>query len=222
MQSFDKIADENEVLSQRINALSKEIDEEFAVVKRAMLSCGGGGLTISSDLRHCAEYLEVNFQPPPSTFLSSKEPAAPTQSSSSFKLSGTSLRKCSKVQALSSVLEDLEELLEPVVVKTAAKEQPAAPIDSNAAATTTTAVEKPMRKGRKRSLELEDSDDDATPRAAADPVDSFVVSVSLDDIKRTFGASESLLVEQSMSEEVITLNEQTKALPAVNTEAGKP
>ena len=227
---MDKIADENEIQSQLVNDLSKIIDEDFSLIKKALQagSHKAGTLTISHHLHHCAEYIELKFLPV-STYFMGKEPTN-IANIISFKLDGSALRRCTKEQALKFVLDDLEEFMDtggiPKAPPSKDQTKDASGIDSKHTEDVNSQDVK-TRKNKKRSLELEDSDEDVPQQPISNPLDKFQVStISLDEIKRNYSASETLLVEVQPKEEDIVNIEAIEGtvIESVNTtlETEKP
>ncbi len=86
---MDCLADTTQRCSEELNALTKNIDLLGSIIKRALLSVG---VTVKMDLRHCGEILEAQFHNP-EYFIQLK--------------GAGSLRKCSRNQALRTVVEDV-------------------------------------------------------------------------------------------------------------------
>lgn len=141
-----------------MNDLTKDIDELMKVIKRALtvINC-----SVKYDLRHCGEIIEVTFQDPP--FI--------------IKLNGAgSLRKCSREQALSTVVDDF------------ASEQPTIPFRRSHPSEDPNIINEASERSNKKKRALDDSDEEFV-----DPEPDFGFSASIDEIKRAHAAPDKTL-----------------------------
>jgi hypothetical protein len=148
---LDRIADVSQKQSDELNSLSKAIDELFVVVKKALRSIGA--TVVKAELRHYGEIVEVHFDSPPQV----------------VKLLGGSstFRNCSREQALRTLVEDPDEVVQAVAV-----------VGRNGT--------KLGRVARQKRL-LDDSDEEIEiPKSAIPKIDNGEMSVSIDAIKRAY------------------------------------
>jgi hypothetical protein len=137
---------------------------------------------------HCAEILEFTF----------------TEPETKIQLHGKSFRSFSQADSLSTIVEELSTNRNVGTTAKVTSSKESTVVMDKVNLTT----RKPQRK-KLLDLDSEDDEDVSDTPLVPEPELNFAVNVSLDEIKKAFGASEELLVAQPMkSDETIAIDEE--------------